>query len=260
MCFLSTTKKATQPLGGCSGERQKPSVRKPPSWACRSKKQSLGGLLMLAELLGSFGNDLMVVNAARVSHGKWKNEFDHDRDTALIRYLARNKHESPFFHPQVQFRITAPIFIARQWFRHEVGFSRNEVSRRYVDDEPAFFFPDQWRSRPEGSIKQGSGEPLHANIQDRANDYYTRAGQKCFAAYDEMLRMGVAPEQARMVLPQSMETQWVETGSLMAYARLCRLRIHHHAQVEIQNLAKEIHREMGWLFPVSWEALMEIDE
>ena len=215
---------------------------------------------MLAELLGSFGNDLMVVNAARVSHGKWKNEFDHDRDTALIRYLARNKHESPFFHPQVQFRITAPIFIARQWFRHEVGFSRNEVSRRYIDDAPTFFDPDAWRWRPVGRTKQGSGTSMPWDVQGEANDCYKDALRGSLNAYDQLLRLGAAPEQARMVLPQSMETQWVETGSLMAYARLCRLRIHHHAQVEIQNLAKEIHREMCWLFPVSWEALMEIDE
>ena len=214
---------------------------------------------MLAELLGSFGNDLLVVNAARVSHGKWKKSFDDD-DAKLIHYLARNKHESPFFHPQVQFRITAPIFIARQWFRHEVGFSRNEVSRRYVDSEPEFYYPSEWRSRPDESIKQGSGKGLPEEQQASIAALYGKVVGDMEAVYDSLIEQGVAPEQARMVLPQSMETQWIETGSLMAYARLCRLRIHHNAQVEIQNLAKEIHREMCWLFPVSWAALMEIDE
>jgi thymidylate synthase (FAD) len=198
----------------------------------------------------------MVVNAARVSFGKWKTEFD-EQDARLIRYLAKHKHESPFFHPQVQFRITAPIFVARQWFRHEVGFSRNEVSRRYVDDEPEFFVPDEWRERPDQSIKQGSGGVVNPTVQKWSGEVYATLIEHANWTYQQMIDQGVAPEQARMILPQSMETQWIETGSLMAYARLCRLRLDPHAQKEIRDLAFQISVVMTGLFPYSWQELMQ---
>ena len=197
----------------------------------------------------------MVVNAARVSVGKWKDSFD-ESDARLIQYLADNEHWTPFAHPQIQLLITAPIFVARQWFRSTVGVARNEISRRYVDDEPTFFVPESWRARPDGSIKQGSGSPLHPNTQDRAFDYYKRALEKCSVAYDQLLQMGVAPEQARVVLPQSMETQWIETGSLAYYARICEQRLDDHAQAEIRDLAKQVNAIVSDLFPVSWKCLM----
>lgn len=209
---------------------------------------------MKAELLSHFGDDLMVVNAARVSVGKWKEKFD-EQDAKLIHYLATHKHESPFFHPQIQFRLTAPIFVARQWFRHEVGFSRNEISRRYVDHAPTFFEPDTWRRRPNASIKQGSGSDLPEHEDFIAGCEYADALIKAERTYDGLLALGVAPEQARMILPQSMNTSWIETASLMAYARLCNLRIEPHAQLEIRQLAEQVAEQIEPLFPISWPEL-----
>jgi thymidylate synthase (FAD) len=213
---------------------------------------------MKAELLGHFGDDDMVVNAARVSHDKLADNYAPEQNVALIHYLAVHKHESPFFHPQIQFRITAPIFVARQWFRHEVGFSRNEVSRRYVDDAPEFFCPDDWRSRPHSTIKQGSGAPVSNADSIQATHLRVKIETICANAYHELTtELGIAPEQARMLLPQSMYTSWVETGSLMAYARLCRLRLEDHAQKEIRDLAKQVSDQIAPLFPVSWSELMQ---
>ena len=219
---------------------------------------------MKAEILAVFGNDLTVVNAARVSMDKWHAEFDFESDTRLINYLAREGHWSPFSHPKATFMITAPIFVARQWEKHRVGcvrgydiYDQNEMSRRYVDDEPTFFVPDQWRSRPDGNIKQGSGEALNDIGQDLCHEILTWAHKQTLACYKDLLDIGVAPEQARMVLPQSMHTQWIETGSLAYWARLCGLRIDAHAQREIYDLATQVAEQMASAFPVSWAALME---
>lgn len=209
---------------------------------------------MKAEYLTHMGDDLMVVNAARVSMGKWKTEFD-EKDEKLIRYLAKHQHITPFFHPQIQLRITAPIFVARQWFRSVIGVARNEVSRRYVDTIPEIFSPTAWRTRPEGSIKQGSGgEHPHSG---QFEEMYRVQAEQAASLYKWMLEEGIAPEQARMVLPQGMETQWIETGSLAYFARIVKLRIEGHAQIEIQDLATEISSVIQLLFPVSWAALME---
>lgn len=219
---------------------------------------------MKAELLCTFGDDLMVVNTARVSMGKWHEEFDPQSDTRLIDYLAREGHWSPFSHPKATFRLHLPIFVARQWEKHRVGcvrgydiYDQNEMSRRYVDDEPTFFVPDQWRSRPDGNIKQGSGEALNDIGQDLCHEILTWAHKQTLACYKDLLDIGVAPEQARMVLPQSMHTQWIETGSLAYWARLCGLRIDAHAQREICDLATQVAEQMASAFPVSWAALME---
>ena len=210
-----------------------------------------------AELLGSFGDDLMVSNCARVSMAKHHTEFDEVGDTRLIKYLAREGHWAPFASPQVQFRIKAPVFVARQWYKSTVGTCRSEVSRRYVDDVPTFFLPDTWRSRPEGNIKQGSGSPVDEATGYRANNIWRRAMEKCQDAYQDLLLNDVAPEMARMVLPQAMVTEWVETASLFFWARLCRLRLDPHAQQESQDLARQIANHIAPLFPVSWAALME---
>lgn len=219
---------------------------------------------MKAELLCTFGDDLMVVNTARVSMGKWHEEFDPQSDTRLIDYLAREGHWSPFSHPKATFRLHLPIFVARQWEKHRVGcvrgydiYDQNEVSRRYVDGEPGFFHPTEWRSRPEGNIKQGSGEALNDIGQDLCHEILTWAHKQTLACYKDLLDIGVAPEQARMVLPQSMHTQWIETGSLAYWARLCGLRIDAHAQREINDLACQVSAQMETAFPVSWAALME---
>lgn len=211
---------------------------------------------MKAELLGFFGDDLMITNAARVSMGKWKDRFD-ESDAKLIHYLAEQGHWTPFSHPQVQLRITAPIFVARQWFRSTVGVARNEQSMRYVDEPLGFYSPDEWRSRPDGSIKQGSGEPLPQPEQGEAKWVSNLAINFARRSYEDLLAMGTAPEQARMVLPQSMETQWIETGSLAYYARIVKQRLDGHAQAEIQDLALQVLQIIQPLFPVSWAALME---
>lgn len=211
---------------------------------------------MKAEYLAHMGDDLMVVNAARVSFGKWKTEFT-EADARLVRYLATHEHWTPFAHPQIQLRITAPMFVARQWFRSTVGVARNEVSRRYVDDTPDFFKPDTWRKKPDGSIKQGSGDALDTSDQWLLNAWYENTLNLAYENYFAMLDLGVAPEQARMILPQCTETQWIETGSLAYFARICKQRLDPHAQVEIQDLARMVAEIIEPLFPVSWPVLME---
>jgi len=207
---------------------------------------------MKAELIDNMGNDLTAVNSARVSFAKKKDVFD-DKDERLINYLARHGHTSPFFHIMLQFRITAPIFVARQWYRHTVGFARNEESRRYIRDEPQYFIPDEIRTAPEGSIKQGSGgNHIRSELWKLRYDGRVR---ECIATYNTMIKDGVAPEQARMVLPQGVETSWVETASLYAYARLCNERLPEDAQKEIRDLDKQVDEQCRNVAPVSWEAL-----
>ena len=206
------------------------------------------------ELLDSMGNDLMVVNAARVSFAKLSTEIT-EGDKKLIRYLARNGHITPFFHPQVQFRIKMPIFVAREWFRHTIGFARNEVSRRYVDFKAETYNPLHLRAR-DPKLKQGSKEEDVEN-NEKASELIQKSHDEAIAHYEELLQMNVAPEMARMALPQSMYTEFIETGSLYAYARLCKLRLDPHAQREIQEYAKAIDGYLRERFPVSWEALID---
>jgi thymidylate synthase (FAD) len=217
-----------------------------------------------AEYISHMGNDLTVVNSARVSFNKESQleKLDNGQevlslaDSKLISYLAKHAHITPFTHPQITIRETVPIIVARQRFKHVVGFTYNEVSRRYVDDTPEFFIPDVWRSRPEGSVKQGSaGEhPRSAEW----NDLYNLFLAKATFLYQDMIESGVAPEQARMVLPQSMFTSYYVTGSLAAWARAYKQRIDPHAQIEIQELAKQWNTLIEPLFPVSWKALTAI--
>jgi len=206
------------------------------------------------ELLHSMGDDLMVVNAARVSFAKESSEFK-EQDTKLINYLAKHNHISPFFHPQIQFRIKMPIFVAREWYRHQIGFSRNEVSRRYVSDTPECWTPELGDFREkDAKVKQGSKESA-VELADVANNIYATSTRISMEAYDELLKLGVAPEVARTVLPQSMYTEFIETGSLAAYARLFKLRTSPDAQREIQTYANEIGKLLEQKFPVSWKAL-----
>jgi len=209
---------------------------------------------MKVTFIDKLGSDLTVVNAARVSFSKHKTEFD-DSDARLIRYLAKHDHFTPFCHPQISLRIQAPIFVARQWWRHIVGVARNEVSRRYVDDWPDLYHPSLWRSRPDGSIKQGSGDDLPHDVQVEMNQVYAAHMYSALDSYQRMIKAGVAPEQARIVLPQSMETEWIETGSLAYYARVYRQRVDDHAQAEIRRLAQDVGVIVSELYPVSWEAL-----
>ena len=212
---------------------------------------------MKVDYIHHFGDDLMVVNTARVSMDKRHETFEDGKDDRLIEYLAEHEHWTPFGHPQVQLRITAPIFVARQWFRSVIGVARNEVSRRYVDSDPVFFTPNTWRARPTANIKQGSGDGLEPHDQKVAFEILQRAQDMAEQAYFQLLDIGVAPEQARMVLPQSMETTWIETGSLAYWARVFKLRADHHAQGEIQDLAAMVAEVVQPLFPVSWRALTQ---
>ena len=207
-----------------------------------------------ATLIDSMGDDLRVVNAARVSFDKWSDEYK-DRDDRLISYLARNGHWTPFSQVMATIRIDAPIFTARQWFRSQAGVTRNEMSRRYVDSDPEFYVPDVFHERPENGIKQGSGE-VHEFSQDW-NIHYHKVMEDHLEDYADNIQSGMAPEEARMFLPQNTMTQWVETGSLAYFARVCKQRLDTHAQKAIQQLAAEVSDIIEPIAPRSWAALME---
>ena len=213
------------------------------------------------QLMRCADSDLDVVNAARVSFDK-ESDWEYvplpddpttvaftrlsDRDTKLIHYLARENHWSPFSHPQIRLRVKAPIFVRTQLFKHKVGAVENEISRRYVDTPPELYIPKKWRGRPDKSIKQGSGG-------ESIPFAYNHEGH--LIVYQRALDEGVAPEQARMVLPQSTYTEWIWTGSLAAFARVFNQRSDSHAQWEAQQYAKAIGEIMEPLFQVSWRAL-----
>jgi thymidylate synthase (FAD) len=206
--------------------------------------------MISATLLAHMGNDLDVVNAAKVSFAKESKEFD-DNSVRLIKYLAKHRHMSPFGHCFARFHVKAPIFVARQLVKHK--FLRwNEVSRRYVDDEPKFYKPDVWRGRS-ADKKQGSDGvvKLYGVAEQIVDDYVAEA----LTAYQVLLEAGVAPEQARMVLPQSTMTEWWWSGSLDAFADMCNLRCKPDTQIETRIVANQISNHMRELFPVSWRAL-----
>ena len=234
-------------------------------------------------LIDHMGSDLSVVNAARVSFGKesdwnWaypesEDEWDElsdngwqatsssclewkrlsGRDTKLINYLAKHKHISPFGHAFASFHIKAPIFVARQLVKHK--FLRwNEISRRYVDDEPEFYVPDVWRGRS-ADKKQGSEGEVKLGALDDV--IVSDSPHEALCAYNSLLDAGVAPEQARMVLPQSTMTEWYWSGSLDAFADMCRLRCKEDTQYESRVVADQVSTIMQDLYPVSWAALMK---
>ena len=205
------------------------------------------------ECLEKFGDDLTVVNAARVSFDKVSNTLT-EGDKKLINYLAKHEHTSPFFHPQVRFRMKMPIFVAREWYRHTIGFARNEVSRRYVDSAPQCWVPDASDVRErDPKAKQGSkSTPVEDEDAWKLMDEQVKSSLR---TYDELLKKGVAPEVARAILPQSMYTEFIETGSLAAYARLCHLRLGADAQKEIRVYAGLVDACLMEAFPVSWNAL-----
>jgi thymidylate synthase (FAD) len=202
--------------------------------------------MISATLLAHMGNDLDVVNAAKVSFAKESKEFD-DNSVRLIKYLAKHRHMSPFGHCFARFHVKAPIFVARQLVKHK--FLRwNEVSRRYVDDEPEFYTPDVWRGRS-ADKKQGS--------EGVVND--VKIGDITLTAkvlYNSLIDRGVCPEQARMVLPQSTMTEWWWSGSLDAFADMCNLRRKEDTQYETRLVANSISMDMKRLFPISWGALV----
>lgn len=232
---------------------------------------------MRCELIDYMGDDLRVVNAARVSFDKeadweWEGEGGigperkphlSEKDVKLLSYLAKHGHWTPFSHVMVTMRETVPIFVARQRFKHMVGFTYNEVSRRYVDDEPTFFEPPNrgpyhgWRKRAENKKQGSSDEVADLNpFSQEAVGEYTRYALK---VYNSLLSDGVAPEQARMVLPQSMYTSYYVTGSLAAWARAYKLRSDEHSQKEIRDLAEQWYGIIGSIVPLkhSWAALTQ---
>lgn len=211
---------------------------------------------MEVRLIDHMGSDLSVVNAARVSFAKTKTDFDPEKDDRLLKYLATHDHWSPFGHAFLSFRIKAPIFVARQLVKHQVGLCWNEVSRRYVSDEPEYYMPDEWRAAPTGGAKQGSSDGSHLE-QQLAHERLRRVTEGADRAYRALIVQNVAPEMARMVLPQNMHTEWIWSGSLMAFARVCHLRLDAHAQVETAEIAKAIGRQCKHRFPHSWVALVD---
>ena len=229
------------------------------------------------------GDDITVVNAARVSFGKKSRYYYGDEaeiaanfdieweyptfmlseDVKLINYLAKHNHKSPFNHCFITFHVKAPIFVARQLQKHEY-MPWNEISRRYVDSEPEFYHPDVWRGRS-ADKKQGSdGVVDMVDISGRfplsPTTVQTLSDGKTLEAYRNLIDAGVAPEQARMVLPQSMMTEWYWSGSLYAFAKMCSLRLKPDAQYETRLVAEQIEDKMTELFPESWTALRAYDD
>ena len=212
------------------------------------------------------GSDLSVVNSARVSFGKKSKSLGevgigddpimvpvlHDTDVRLIRYLAKHNHKSPFNHAFATFHVKAPIFVARQLQKHEY-MPWNEISRRYVDEEPELYEAPIWRGRAEDK-KQGS----YGEVESNANVLYYN--KNALMMYKQLLDEGVAPEQARMVLPQSMMTEWYWSGTLFAFAKMCGLRLKEDTQAETRIVAEKIEDVMIKLYPVSWEALRMYEE
>lgn len=209
---------------------------------------------MKVELIDYMGNDDSIVNAARVSFSREARHFTKEQNTNLIGYLAEHKHEIPFAHTAITLRMKAPISIRTQCFKSKIGFVENEVSRRYVKSEPELFVPT-FRYAPTSSIKQGSGEELHEVDNCRVQTYYTELCGNAIKWYNEMIEQGIAPEQVRFILPQGVMTEWVWTGSLLAFSRFYNLRTDPHSQKEIQDLAKMVGEIIEPLFPVSWKAL-----
>lgn len=210
------------------------------------------------ELVDSMGDDLRVSNVARVSFNRWKEEFDK-KDASLIDYLAAHEHTSPFRHTAVSLRCSAPVFLARQLGKHQAGLSWNEVSRRYVDVGIEFFVPDSWRSRPVDGIKQGSGDLVEEyeslwQFEDIKQDYYSHI-EESLQFYEHLIEQNVAPEMARMVLPQSMMVDWIWTGNLLSMFHIYRLRSGEGAQVEAKDFADKLQEIVEPIFPHCWSAL-----
>lgn len=205
------------------------------------------------QLVDHMGNDDSVVNAARVSFNKMAENFTKEQNEKLIMFLAEHKHEIPFAHTAITLRVKAPISIRTQCFKSKIGFVENEVSRRYVSYEPELFIP-QFRAAS-ANKKQGSGDELEAEKQVEAKKKYEEACKLAIETYNSLIDNGVAPEQARFVLPQGVLTEWVWTGSLLAFARFYNLRYKPDAQKEIQEVAQMVGEIMEKLFPISWKAL-----
>ena len=206
--------------------------------------------MIKATLIDYMGSDLSVVNAARVSFGTKHEVFNEKKDAKLINFLARNNHVSPFGHAFASFHVSAPIFIARQLVKHK--FLRwNEISRRYVSNEPKLYEPTTWRGKAFDK-KQGSSDTVVIEgVEIRATQAYD------ISLYKHLLDMGICEEQALIVLPANLMTEWYWSGSLDAFADMCKLRCTKDTQNETKIIADEISDIMKRLYPVSWAALTE---
>ena len=204
---------------------------------------------MNVNLIDVMGTDLSVVNAARVSFAKDSKELS-EKDEKLIKYLAKHNHWSPFGHASLQFRIKAPIFVARQLVKHQVGLVWNEVSRRYVDDEPEFYIPQEWRLKADNKKQGSSDETIEYNLGSTLEFIKT--------TYQNMLKANIAPEMARMILPQNLYTEWYWSGSLMAFVRVCNLRCAKDTQEETRDVANKISDICAEHFPISWKYLKQV--
>jgi len=207
---------------------------------------------MKVELIDSAGGDLSVVNSARVSFNKSTTDME-GRDVRLIEYLAKHRHDTPFRHNFIQLRCSVPLFLARQLMKHQAGLTWNEESRRYVDTLPDFYYPDRWRKRPEDGIKQGSGSG-HP-FSPRWQRFYEDHVENSIDLYRDMLRDNIAPEMARMVLPQSMMVNFIWSGNLLAFYHVYALRSGEGAQEEAKVFAELLKEAIEPEFPYSWAAL-----
>jgi len=216
---------------------------------------------MKVEYIDHMGDDLAVANTARVSFAKWVEEFttikdkEKGSDEGLIKYLAEHNHWTPFSHAFIKLRVGAPVPIRTQCFKHKVGLTENEESRRYISSKPEIYIPDHFRCKPEGSAKQGSGD-VHPESVLWRNCYISQV-EVAVRLYTEMIEDGVCAEQARFVLPQGAMVNWIWTGSLMAYARMYKQRTHHHAQKEVREIAKMVGDIIEPLYPYSWKYLIK---
>jgi thymidylate synthase (FAD) len=216
--------------------------------------------MIKVEFVDKMGSDLSVVNAARVSFNK-KSNYNEDGtfkkgDERLIAFLARENHWTPFGHASLCFHIKAPIFVARQLVKHSTGLVWNEVSRRYVDSEPEIYYPDNWRKRNEDK-KQGSHEDQFVDVSFGDNCSIYASCEIAVATYKSLLAAGVCAEQARMVLPQNLMTEWYWSGSLFAFARVCNLRCKKDTQKETREVADQIDKIVKDHFPISWKYLRQ---
>ena len=209
-------------------------------------------------LVEKMGTDLTVVNAARVSFGKKKTKFSK-QDEKLIKYLARHNHWTPFGHCNLQFHIVAPVFVARQLVKHQIGLVWNEISRRYVDSEPEFYQPESWRLKADDK-KQGSSDDIwEGETVDNPSIAYQNICNEARSKYLHWVNvLNICPEQARMVLPQSMMTEWYWSGTVYAFARVCNLRCKPDTQKETQDVANQIHALADEAFPYCWKYLRKI--
>lgn len=201
------------------------------------------------------GDDSLVVDAARVSFDKQADNYSANRNEGLINFLAREGHYHPFSHPQATFRCSAPIFVARQLAKHQVGGTWNEVSRRYVKTQPNYWKPDFFRAAAD-NVKQGSSHEPHRRSEEFIDEYHDICID-AIAMYNKMVALGICAEQARAILPQGAITEWVWTGSLLFWSRVYNLRIKPDTQKETREFAELLGEQMQSLFPTSWKALTD---